>query len=147
MSVILPILRPNSVTLQTRAPGTPSQTGSPTSVVTTTNSNVPALIDLGLEGEASMYIQGEVYVQDARLYLDGLRPSQFVGTPAGGTLVINGITYTVFDNALGAFPLLTVGDRVTDEHGTQYLVLAVDRYYSVFPVLEAAMSRGRAWGG
>jgi hypothetical protein len=147
MSIGIQILRPNLVKIETRNAGTQSQTGSPQSVVQVTNPAVPALVDLATHGEAVWKVQGEVFLQDAELFMDGLHPSQFVGVPPLGTIVINGVTYTVKENGLGAFPDLYVGDRITDEHGTQYLVLAVSFYDGPFPAVQAMMSRGRAWGG
>lgn len=136
--------RPNQITIERRSEGPLSPTGSPSVVVTTLNASVPARITLPPHGELQWLVEGSVYVQAALLIIDGLDPLQFSQAEPGETVSVNGITYTVSADGLMAFPSLSYGDRVTDEEGTRYLVLAVERY-ALTRTLQAQIARGRSW--
>jgi hypothetical protein len=141
------LLRPNLLKIDRQSDGAPSPTGSRPKVVTTLNTGVPALIDLQVAGMISFQVEGVTYVQDAVAFIDGLQPYQFPGVQPGGPIVVGGVTYTVAANGLGAYPDLAAADRVTDERGQAFLVLAVAVYYDVMPSLELKLAHGRAWAG
>lgn len=143
------LLRPNTIAIDRRSAGAATQTGSRPATVTRLNAGIPALIDVKFRvaGTASFEVEGLTYVQDMALFMDGLQPWQFPGLAPGQTIVVSGVTYTVAANGLGAYPDLARNDRITDEHGQTYLVLAAMFFYNVVPVVEAALAIGRAWAG
>jgi hypothetical protein len=140
------LLRPNIVSVDRRSGNTPSVTGARSPVVANINAGIPALIDPFRQGSEEYTIAGVQYNQDQEMFVDGLEPYQFAGIGPGGTVVVNGVTYTVSANGQGAYPDIRRGDRITDETGQEYLVLAVAVYYTTFPTVECKLASGMAWG-
>jgi hypothetical protein len=139
------LIRPNTIEIERQVLGAPSATGEPSRTIPVIATGVPALIDLSPDGELSWLVEGTVYTQDAALFIDGLRAQRFAPTPPGSMYTFNGIGYLVAQNGLGAYPDVQINDRITDEGGQQYLVLAIMTYYNVLPTLEARLARGRTW--
>lgn len=137
--------RPNQVTVEKRTNGALSPTLQPSLSVVTVNANIPARLQPRRASiPAQFVVEGEVYIQDAYLFLDGISPSQFAGKTPGQTVTVNGIVYTVAPNALSAWPEIDTAYRVTDEYGKKYFVLAV-AHFDVTHSLQAALASGKSW--
>lgn len=97
-------------------------------------------------GDLKYTVEGIVYIQTHVLFADGVTPAKFPsGWTPGQSFVLNGITYTIAPNGRGAFPSLLPNDRVTDEKGRTYLVLAEAEYSDAMPNTQARLQVGRAW--
>lgn len=144
LAAALEPLRPNLISIRRRSASTPSATGARAPITTTLNTGVPALINPVVTGTEAFEVEGLTFFQDAQLFVDGLQPLQYAGLTPGSTLVVGGVTYTVAANGLGAYPDLARNDRIVDEGGLPYLVLAVARFYTILPVLQAKLAYGRA---
>ncbi len=139
-------LRPNLVMNERRGSPVIGPTGSRTATISVINSNIPARVGdrLAVSGHEVWLEEGTDYTQLRMLIVDGLAPDKYAGLAAGATVVIGGITYTVAANLQGAFPDIRDDDRITDEEGTTYLVMAVVRY-DITRQLQADIAKGRAW--
>jgi hypothetical protein len=138
-------LRPNTVKIERRMASTPSVTGSDVpGSPTTINAAIPAHLERDPKGTVAQPIDTTVFMRDAFLLMDGLRPYQFVGTAPGGSITVSGVTYIVAPNGQAAFPDTLEGDRVTDERSIRYLVLAVSMYYQTCTI-QCELASGKAW--
>jgi hypothetical protein len=136
--------RPNRVTIIRRDVSGRSATRSVLTRDDPLNSDVPALLQGARGALTTIAVEGKDYVQDALLILDGLAPAAYRGVAPNGTVVVDGITYTVLANGRGAFPALAPNDVIVDESGLRSLVLAVNHYLFT-RTLQAQVARGRAW--
>lgn len=96
-------------------------------------------------GDLELTVEGIVYIQTHVLLTDGLTVQQFFGAGPGDHVTVNGLDYIVDSNLLGAYFDIQQEDRISDEHGFQYLVLATAKFYDVNPNLQARLCKGRAW--
>jgi hypothetical protein len=143
-------LRPNVATISRKVATGQDPTGEQIFSIVTVQSGVPCLIDAldvssRMGGDLQLQIEGVVYIQTHVMFVDGLMPAAFAGVAPGGSVAVNSVTYVVAPNGQGAFVDAQVGDSVTDESGTPYLVLARAVYYGVNPSLQLRLQRGRSW--
>lgn len=144
-------MRPNTALVERKVSSTKSLTGEPITAPTTIHAALPCRIDplpvaSRMAGDLRFTVEGVVYIQTHVLFADGLMPSRFPnGATPGQQFVLNGITYTIAANGRGAFPSLQANDRVTDEKGRTYLVLAESEYSDAMPNTQARLQAGRAW--
>lgn len=106
---------------------------------------VPAASRMG--GDLKVEIEGVVYIQTHEGFFAGLSigyVAQLGGNP-GDVLTVNGVQYVVAANNQGAFVDVAAGDKVTDQNGKDYLVLAAATYYTVTPNRQVRLTYGRAW--
>jgi hypothetical protein len=144
------LLRPNAAKIERRVPGAASPTGEPSYVVTTIATGVPCLIDpvpaaSRMGGDLKLEIEGVIYIQTHEGFFDALVPGDLIGHAPGTTVTFNGIPYIVAPNARGAYVDVEAGDRLTDEGGAIYLVLAAATYYEVTPGRQVRLQSGRSW--
>jgi hypothetical protein len=131
--------------------GDPTGEGVPATFLVVSGLNCgigPYDVRSGAGGNLQYYIEGQVYEADHELYVQGLAPIDFFPASGGSVVFVAwnpGIPYTVNNTLLGAYPDIQVGDRVTDENATQYLVLARHAYYDIQPNLQLRMAQGKAW--
>lgn len=143
--------RPNTALVERKLSSAKSLTGEPITTPTTIHAALPCRIDpmpvaSRMAGDLRFTVEGVVYIQTHVLIADGVMPSRFpAGWSAGQQFVLNDITYTIAANGRGAFPSLQANDRVTDEKGRTYLVLAESEYSDAMPNAQARLQAGRAW--
>lgn len=144
------LLRPNTALVERKSSAAVDQTGEPKFTTATVQANLPCCIDpvdvaSRMGGDIQFMVEGVVTIQTDVLFVDGLMPYQFAGHIPGDVVTLNGIAYIVAPNGQGAYPDVQVGDRITDETATTYLVLARAEYFTVNCSLQARLQRGRAW--
>jgi hypothetical protein len=142
------VIRPDRVTLKRYdSDQRDAATGAAGGAVVTLNTNVPATLQAALRADVVVTVIGsEQYMQTDLLIIDGLGRAEYAGVAPGGTVVVNGFTYTVASNGRGAFVDLRANDKVIDAGGVEYLVLAV-RTGEFTRTLQARLSKGRVWPG
>ena len=148
-------LRPNTAAVDRRIRGAVSATGEPALTITPIVSGVPARIDVlsisgRMGGGYTQEVEGDVFIATHILFLDGLAPQIFSPTAPGDTFDYQPsgasapLPYIVAPNGRGAYIDVRKGDRITDEGGITYLVLAIARYYDVNVQMQAQIAEGRA---
>ncbi len=148
---MLPIgpFRPNTVTVQRMQTSGTSGAGDPLPTAPVTiYAALPCLVDMMPRGGDIVDAKiGPVVSQVYTLYADGVAA---YGASAGSTIdvTIGGTTFPfiVAPNGRSAFPDIRKNDRITDETGRAFLVIAVAQYYDVAPGLQAHLRIGEAWG-
>lgn len=142
-------LRPNTAKVEREQTGGTSGAGDPLPTAPlTVYTDLPCLVDMMPRGGDIVDSKvGPVIAQVYTLYADGVSAA---GNPPGATLevTIGGKTYAfiVSDNGRSAFPDVRKNDRITDERGRAFLVLAVAQYYDVEPGIQAHLHIDKAWG-
>lgn len=144
-------LRPNTALVERKDPGAVSPTGETTAAPATVHTALPCRIDpvsvsSRMGGNLEVAIEGIQYTATDVLFCDGMMPARFPsGWAPGDTFVVGGVTYTIAENGRAAFPDIQPSDRVTDETGRKFLVLAFARYSDVMPTFQARLAFGRSW--
>jgi hypothetical protein len=145
-------LRPNIATVDRQAQAGVSLTGEPKRVgITTVYGALPCMIDslpVGSKtgGDLQLAVEGVVYIATDVGFFDGLGSQKIpVGKNPGDMFTYNGVAYKVSGNGRGAYPDILPSDRITDERGRPFLVLATAQYYDILPNMQVRLAFGRAW--
>jgi len=144
------LLRPDTITIERKSPIVRSATGDEQpGAVQSIAANMPALVlnaGMSLRGSLTMNVEGETMQSTHTLIVDGVPTSAVPsGTAPGGAFTYNGLPYVLAKNGRAGVVDLRTGDRVTDQDGSQYLVMIAQPYYDVKPNTQAELAFGRAW--
>lgn len=117
--------------------------GSPTTVYT----GLPALVDQAprVAGQMMFSVAGEMIQETDYGYIDGLMPKYFVGLTPGQSFTYSGFTFYVAANGRAAFPDVKAYDVAIREDGTHYLIVGVNLYYDVLPLMMLHLNFGKSW--
>lgn len=140
--------RPNSAKVERLQQTGISNAGDPIEETVTLYTGLPCLVDMMPRGgDIVMAKVGPIIQQVYTMYVDG---ASAAGAAAGSAVdvAIGGSTFAfiVAPNGSDAFADIQQGDRVTDEQGRVFQVVAVARYYDVAPALQAHLRIGEGFG-
>ena len=147
---MITLLRPDIIKVERKVKGALSPTGEQTFVITTIHDGLSAGINSqpvvsGQGGNFEVRVSNVEFLQTHLIFVDGLPSARFKGLGVDTSIAVNGVSYKINTARTAAFPDITQDDRITDQNGDTYLVLASARYTVINPSLQLRCVFGAAW--